>query len=146
MGRENKKNTRWAVLYGKFKLHLVETGQATSIDDNQPLGALTYAKKLRATMATLGLWKENCNLSQPERVELVRRSLYLVCRMQYCQDVFDFEGSLSRAMTKVQNAVTCILHLHKHIMERSCRLFTRFVSMNTRKTKRAAFGICKKDV
>jgi hypothetical protein len=114
MGRWTKKNTRWAVLYEKCKLHLVVTGQATSIDDNQTLRALAYAQKLRATMDTLVLWKENCDLSQPEQVELVRRSLHLVCRMNSCKYVFDFEDSVSRSMIKVQNAVLCILHLDNH--------------------------------
>jgi hypothetical protein len=118
MGRGTKKKTRCAVLYRKCKLHLVATGQATSIEDNQTLGAIAYAQKMRSTMATLGLWKDNCNLSQPEQVELVRRSLHLVCRIQYCQDVFYFEGSVSRAMLKVQNVVPCILNLHKLIIEK----------------------------
>jgi hypothetical protein len=76
-------------------------GQATYIDDTHTLGYLAYAQKLRAAMDTIGIWKENCNLLQPEQVELVRRSLNLVCRMQYCQYIFDFEGSVSRAMIKV---------------------------------------------
>jgi hypothetical protein len=37
--------------------------------------------------------------------------------MKYCHDVFDFEGSVSRATIKVKNAVPCILHLHKRIIE-----------------------------
>jgi hypothetical protein len=118
MGHGTKQKTRWAILYGKCKLHLMETGQATSINDNHTLGALAYDQKLRATMATLGLWKENCDLSQPEQVELVRRSLRLVCRMQYCQYVFAFEGSVSRATIKVKHTVPCILHLHKCTIEK----------------------------
>jgi hypothetical protein len=74
MERGTKKKIRWAVLYGKFKLHLVATGQTPYIDNNQTLGSLAYAQKLIATMAKLGLWKENCNMLQPEQVELVRRS------------------------------------------------------------------------
>jgi hypothetical protein len=102
MGRGTKKNTRCAVLYEKCKLHLVVTGQATSIDDNQTLRALAYAQKLRATMVTFGL--------------------------------SDFEGNVSQAMIKVQNAVRCILHLHKRIIEKIMSLVYEFVSMNTRKT------------
>jgi hypothetical protein len=123
MGRGTKKKTRGAVLYRKCKLHPVATGHATSIDDNHTLGVLSYAQKLRETMATLELWKENCDLPQPEQVELVCLSLHLVCRMQYYQDVFDFEDSVSRAMIKVQNAVPCILHLHKRIIEKIISLF-----------------------
>jgi hypothetical protein len=118
MGRGTKAKTRWAVLYEKCKLYLVVTGQAMSIYDNQTLGALAYAQKLSATMDTLRLWKENCNLSQPEKVDLGHRSHNLVCRMQYYQYVFDFEGSVSRDMIKVQHTVPCILHLHKRIIEK----------------------------
>jgi hypothetical protein len=118
MGHGTKKKTRWAVLNGKYKLQLVATGKATSINNNQNLVDLARTQKLRETMDTLGLWKENCDLSQPEQVELVHCSLHLVCRMQYCQDVFDFEGSVTRSIIKVQNTVPCILHLHKCMIEK----------------------------
>jgi hypothetical protein len=95
----------------------VATGYATSIDDNHTLGALLCKEAERNNGYSWNLERELQSVATTKN-DLVLRSLQLVCRIQYCQDVFDFEGSVSRAMIKVQNAVPFILHLHKRIIEK----------------------------
>jgi hypothetical protein len=53
---------------------------------------------------------------------VVLRALYLVRRMQYFLDVLGFEGSVSHAMMRVENAVSCVLHFHKRVMEKCMQL------------------------
>jgi hypothetical protein len=53
---------------------------------------------------------------------MVHRALYLVRRMQYCLDVLGFEGLVSHAVMCVENAVLCVLHFHKTVMEKCMQL------------------------
>jgi hypothetical protein len=74
-------------LYEKCKLHLLSQVSATSVDecvfivaddgDNTVISAaakaIVYQQKLQHTVATLGLWQDNCNLDQPDQILLIKK-------------------------------------------------------------------------
>jgi hypothetical protein len=77
-----------AIFYDRCKLHLLSQGSATCVDnciftwsddaDNtfkavETAKGISYQQKLLATMVTLGLWQDNCNLAQPEQILLVKK-------------------------------------------------------------------------
>jgi hypothetical protein len=59
------------------------------------------------------MWDQYCDDPLHQQVLVVRRVLYLVCRMQYCLDVLGFEGYVSHAMMHVENTVPCVAFSQK---------------------------------
>jgi hypothetical protein len=79
--------------------------------------AISYQQKLHATMLTLVVWQDNCNLDQPDQILLVKKILYYICRMQHCQEIFNVGGDMAHAMLTVDSDIPCLLHLHKLVVE-----------------------------
>jgi hypothetical protein len=84
--------TKWAILYEKCKLHLLLQGSATCVNNcgftvaddaestviaAEAAKATVYQQKLQQTMTTLGLWKDTCNLDQPDQILLIKK-VYIV--------------------------------------------------------------------
>jgi hypothetical protein len=119
--REENNKTKWAVLHEKCEMRLVADGTCVHIDDTS-LIPVRYEQALFQTMRLLGLWEQYCGEPLHQQVLVLRRALYLVCRMKYCMDVSGFEGSVKHAMMRVENDVPCILHFHKRVMEKIMQL------------------------
>jgi predicted nucleic acid-binding Zn-ribbon protein len=110
--------SQWEMLYNKCSIHLVEDGVAIIIDNPSGLGFPAYQQAVLKTLNTLGLGQKYARAEFPEQVEVLRSHLALVCRMMALTDVARFKHSVSTAMMKIENAVPCILHLHKRLMEK----------------------------
>jgi hypothetical protein len=106
------------MLYTKCSIHLVEDGVAIIIDNPSGLGFPAYQQAVLKTLNTLGLGQTYARAEFPEQVEVLRTHLALVCQMMALTDVARFKHSVSTAMIKIENAVPCILHLHKRLMEK----------------------------
>jgi hypothetical protein len=119
--REEKKKTKWAVLYDKCEVRLVADGIRVQID-NACLFPTRYEHALFRTMRLLGLWDQYFDDPLHQQVLLVHRALHLVRRMQCCLAVLGFGGSVSHTMMRVENAVPCVLYFHKRVMEKCMQL------------------------
>jgi hypothetical protein len=73
-------------------------------------------------MRLLGLWERHCDEPFYQLVIMVCQALDLLRRMKYCMNVLGFEGSVSHAMMRVENAVPCVLHFHKSVVEKCMQL------------------------
>jgi hypothetical protein len=50
------------------------------------------------------------------RKELIGKILVYICRVNQCQNVLKFEQCLSWPKPSVEDDVSCILHMHKHLI------------------------------
>jgi hypothetical protein len=107
-----KKVKKWAILYEKCEMRSVADGTGVHIGDTS-LPLVRYKQALFRTMRLLGLWEKCCEEPLHRQVLVVRRALYLVCRIKYCMGVLWFEGSVKIAMMRVENDVPCIRNLIK---------------------------------
>jgi hypothetical protein len=110
--------SQWEILYNKCSIHLAEDGVAIIIDNPSGLGFPAYQQAVLKTLNTLGVGQKYALAEFPEQVEVLRTHLALMCRMMALTDVARFKYSVSTAMMKIENAVPCILHLHKRLMEK----------------------------
>jgi hypothetical protein len=117
---------QWEMLYDKCSIHLVADGAAMTIDNPSRLPFVNYQQGILKTLNTLGVGQKYAKADFLDQVEGARQFLSLVCEMKYWTDVARFKRSVADAMIRIENAVPCVLHLHKRVMEKILSLiFTR---------------------
>jgi hypothetical protein len=75
----------------------------------------------------------------------VEEAMLAVCLFKYCQDVINFGNEGKNAMGSLEDALPCILHLHKRGMEKSMEKIIEILlvkSFQHVKNQSAAGRIC----
>jgi hypothetical protein len=110
---------QWEMFYDKCSIHLVADGAAMTIDNLSCLPFVNYQQGILKTLNTLGEGQKYTKADFLDQVEGTRQFLSLVCEMKYSTDVARFKRSVADAMLRNENAVPCVLHLHRRVMEKS---------------------------
>jgi hypothetical protein len=109
---------KWEMLYGKCSIHLVADGAAMKIDNPSRLPFVNYQQGILKTLNTLGLGQKYAKAEFPDQVEGLRQFFSLVYEMKFWTDVARFKQSVADAVIRIENAVPCVLHLHKRVMKK----------------------------
>jgi hypothetical protein len=113
----------WGGFSDSLPLHLVSHGDTPSVYDRNPGGdKIRFRTNLNDTMKQLKLVKYTTKKYSPdEKQDIMVEAMRDVCRFKYCQDVINFGNQGKNAMGYLEDALPCILHLHKRDMKKLLR-------------------------
>jgi hypothetical protein len=113
----------WGGFYDSLPLHLGSRDDTPSMYDRNPAGdKMRFRTNLNDTMKQLKLVKYTTKKYSPdEKQAIMVEAMRDVCRFKYCQDVINFGNQGKNAMGSLEDALPCILHLHKRVMKKTLR-------------------------
>jgi hypothetical protein len=129
--------SQWEMLYDKCSIHIVDDCTAMKIDNPSRFPFVNYQQGIMNTLHTLGVGQKYAQAEFRDQVEGARQFLSLVCGMKYWTDVASSWQYVADAMIRIENAVPCVLHLHKRVMKKIISLiFSR--SLGEQEKKKSA--------
>jgi hypothetical protein len=114
---DDPKQSAWEHLYNEMPLHLVAVGISPGLYDPMD-DARRYNRLVNDCLARLDMATTHGILLPNERKELVGKMLFFICRLKHCHNAVKFENCLNVSKSRVEDAVPCILHMHKRIIEK----------------------------
>jgi hypothetical protein len=107
----------------------VPDGTAITIKNPSALQALSYQQVVLKTLNALGVGVKYAHALLPDQVKAVRHSLSHKCKMCRWTDASRFNNIVAADIMNIENAMPCILHLHKRVIEKIVSLvFLRSLS------------------
>jgi hypothetical protein len=110
----------WEAFYADCSLHLMGVGEMPSIcdtgEDDDEVQYLVNVQETMCHLDILHLTGPNANIDVKE--EVTKKALQAVCLFVYRQRVLYFSKKGIHAMGSLEDTITCILHLHKRVIER----------------------------
>jgi hypothetical protein len=119
--REHVSNGNFEAFYDACKLHLINVGRQVCIDDDvldKGLDLDEYDQCSSETLDMLGVLGHYNNDTSDLKKKVARKILFYIQRFKYITDCLAFEELVALALVKVDKCVPCILHLHKHAIEK----------------------------
>lgn len=110
------KDLDWGGLYRDCSLHLKAVGDRPSVHDESG-DVLLYFSNSMKTLSTLCLLDHKNEDKDIIKLKIIDR-LEVIQDFKYCCNVKRYTDVKKRAMSHAVNAVPCVLHLHKRVMEK----------------------------
>jgi hypothetical protein len=107
----------WATLYSMSPLHLVPLGVDTGLYVYM-VDTSRYNKFINDTLILFDLVNSDGVTTVPERVSLIEKYLFRLCRLKKYHDVLSYKARTAASKSKPIDAITCVLHMHKRMIEK----------------------------